>query len=175
MTDKHSLFQPEIILIAAIAASNRVIGQQGKLPWLVPQDSKRFQRLTTGHTIIMGRKTWEFDLEKCPLPHRWNIVVSSQADSHIRNDRPFELTFVSSLAEALQRSQQQQKVFIVGGASIYAQALTQAHTWELTLVEGDFDGDTFFPEYQHLIGTHYELVAKESYPGYQFETYYRKS
>jgi dihydrofolate reductase len=167
-----AVYQPEIILIAAIAASNRVIGQRGKLPWSLPQDSRRFQRLTTGHAIIMGRRTWELDLEKRPLPHRWNIVVSSQADSHTRNDRPLELTFVSSLAEALQRSQQQEKVFIVGGASLYTQALTQAHTWELTLVEGEFDGDIFFPEYQHLIGTHYELVAQETHPGYRFETYH---
>lgn len=169
--------KPEIVIIAALAESNRAIANKGKLPWTIPRDSKRFQELTLEHTVIMGRKTWENDLEKRPLPKRNNIVISSQ-DQEIDSaeqclDYPFKLLFVKSLQEALEKSEELEQIFIAGGATIYAQALELADTLELTLVEGDFEGDTFFPEYQSLIDSQFELVGKEVHPGFRFETYKR--
>ena len=167
--------KPEIIIIAALAEANRVIANYGNLPWNIPEDSQRFQKLTLNHPVIMGRKTWEYDLNKSPLANRINIVVSSSSNLGIADNHnyPFELLFVKSLEEALEKSENQEKVFVAGGSSIYAQALKLADTLELTLVEGDFEGDTFFPEYEHLIGSQFELVKKEVHPGFRFETYQR--
>ena len=169
--------QPEIIIIAAIAESNRVIAQNGKLPWTIPEDSQRFQSLTLNHTVIMGRKTWENDLKNRPLKNRINIVISSSpqevkvvSQSVNSSDR---LLVVKSIEEALSKAWETEKIFIAGGGSIYDQTLELADTLELTLVEGDFDGDTFFPEYQSLIGSQFELVAKEVRPGFRYETYKR--
>lgn len=167
----------EIIIIAALAESNKVIGKNGKVPWTIPEDSQRFQKLTLNHAVIMGRKTWDYDLNKSPLENRINIVISSSLSELVIPENcpnyPFDLLFVKSLEEALEKSENQEKVFIAGGSSIYAQALNLADTLELTLVEGDYEGDTFFPEYQHLIGSQFELVGKEVKPGFRFETYQR--
>ncbi|NJO75234.1 MAG: dihydrofolate reductase [Leptolyngbyaceae cyanobacterium RM1_406_9] len=167
----------EVVIIAAIAESNRVIGKNGKLPWRIPQDSKRFQDITLGYPVIMGRKTWEYDIEKCPLVKRFNIVISScpeqeSVSEHCRS-YPFELAFVNSIQEALKNAEDREKAFIVGGASIYSQSLNLADTLELTLVEGSFEGDTFFPNYEHLIGSQFKLVSRETHPGFRYETYRR--
>lgn len=170
--------QPEIIIIAALGRSNRVIGKQGKLPWSIPEDSQRFKAVTLTHPIIMGRTTWESDLNRCPLPDRWNIVVSSSPQRLQTSDRcqEFEagLNFVASLEEAIQLVHHQQKAYIVGGASIYAQALEIADTLDLTLVDGEYEGDRFFPPYEHLIGTQFDRVSQEVHPGFSFELYRRK-
>jgi len=169
--------QPEVIIIAALAEANRAIAYNGKLPWNIPEDSQRFQELTLNHTVIMGRKTWENDLKQHPLKNRRNIVISSEplAVKVISEsvDYPFELLVFKSIEEALEKSQKSEKIFIAGGASIYAQALELADTLELTLVEGNFEGDTFFPEYQSLIDSQFKLVAKEDRPGFRYETYKR--
>jgi dihydrofolate reductase len=177
--------QPKIILISALAESNRAIGKDGKLPWpYIPEDSNRFQELTKGHPVIMGRKTWEYDLEKTPLVERSNVVISSKTQNfehrHSDRKRPFEIAFVSSFREALKKANNADRqlvntdyTYIIGGAVIYEQALEMADIWELTIVEGEFNGDTFFPEYQHLIGTKFEKVNVEKRPGFRFETYKR--
>jgi len=170
-----SMNKPEIIIIAALAESNRVIAQNGKLPWTIPEDSQRFESLTLNHTLIMGRKTWENDLKNSPLKNRINIVISSEPEEVEMEsqspEHPNELLVVKSVREALSKASRTEKIFIAGGASIYAQALELADTLELTLVEGNFEGDTFFPEYQYLIGSQFELVAKEVRPGFRYETY----
>lgn len=167
--------KPEIIIIAALAESNRAIAKDGKLPWKIPEDSKRFQSLTLNHILIVGRNTWEKDLKEQPLKDRDIIIISSK-----KEEVEMELEFINypekvvvfdTLEEALEKAKDTKKIFIAGGASIYAQALELADTLELTLVEGDFEGDTFFPEYQHLVGSQYELVAKENHPGFRYETY----
>jgi dihydrofolate reductase len=167
--------QPEIIIIAALSAANRVIGKDGKLPWSIPADSQRFQSLTQGYAVIMGRKTWESDVGRCPLPQRYNIVVSSQSElGEIDADclsQSLGVDLVSSVTAAIAKAQKFQKIFIVGGASIYAEALEIADTWELTLVEGDYDGDTLFPEYQALISKKFSLVAVEDHQQFRYETY----
>jgi dihydrofolate reductase len=167
--------RPEIIIIAALSAINRVIGHEGKLPWSIPADSQRFQDLTQGYAVIMGRKTWESDLKRCPLPQRYNIIVSSQPQlGEIETDclsKSLGAELVSSLTMAIAKAQKFQKIFIVGGAGIYAEALAIADTWELTLVEGDYQGDTFFPEYQSLVGEKFRLVNVENHQGFRYETY----
>ncbi|MBD1846453.1 dihydrofolate reductase [Cyanobacteria bacterium FACHB-63] len=156
----------EIILIAAIAQTNGVIGNHGRLPWSIPEDLQRFRRLTLHHTVIMGRKTWEFDLQKRPLPQRINVIVSSQS---LRSELP-NVEFVRSLSQALDRSDE--KLFVIGGASIYRQALEFVDCMELTIVEGNYEGDVCFLEWRdHL--NEFELVNLEPREGYRFETYRR--
>lgn len=168
--------KPEIIIIAALAESNRVIAKNGDLPWNIPTDSQRFQSLTLNHTVIVGRKTWEKDVKNSPLENRNLIVISSntaEVEREIQSvNYPEKVLVFSSLAAALEKTTSE-KIFIAGGALIYSQALELADTLELTLVAGNFEGDTFFPEYQHLIGSQFELVAKAEHPGFRFETYKR--
>ncbi|MCU0549729.1 MAG: dihydrofolate reductase [Leptolyngbya sp. Prado105] len=155
---------PEIILIAAIAQTNGVIGDRGKLPWSIPEDLKRFRQLTLHHTVIMGRKTWEFDLQKRPLPQRRNIIISSQkcqADG---------VEFVRSLSQAFDSADP--KLFVIGGASIYRQALDFVDRMELTIVEGDYSGDVFFLEWRDRL-SEFELIQIEQRDKYRFETYVR--
>jgi dihydrofolate reductase len=166
---------PEVIIIAALSATDRVIGKDGKLPWSIPADSQRFQSLTEGYAVIMGRKTWESDVGRCPLPQRYNIVVSSQPQlGEIDADclsQSLGVELVASVPLAIAQAQQFSKIFIVGGAGIYAAALAIADTWELTLVEGDYAGDTFFPEYQSLVDSKFKLVNVEKHPHFRYETY----
>jgi dihydrofolate reductase len=175
-----STHHPEIIIIAALAESNRAIGKDGKLPWpSIAEDSKRFKELTIGHTVIMGRKTWEYDIERCPLVERCNIVITSTPQNYEVSERckdfQFGLTFVTSLPEALELTKDAQKAFIVGGAVIYQLALELADTWELTIVEGEYEGDTFFPEYKNLIGPKFTLENVEPHVGFRYETYRKKT
>jgi dihydrofolate reductase len=170
--------KPEIVLIAALAENNRLIGKDGKLPWpYIAEDSQRFQALTVRHTVIMGRKTWELDVEKHPLDDRYNIVVSNsirqEEITSFQAKYPQNLKFVTSLEGALKQISETNKIFIIGGSTIYTQALELADIWELTLIEGDFQGDTYFPEYQFLIGDKFELVSTDARKGFKFETYRR--
>ena len=144
--------KPEFIIIAALAESNRAIANKGDLPWNIPQDTQRFEILTRNHTLIVGRQTWAKDLKNSPLENRSIIVVTSlpQEVEIEAQDYPEEVIVVTSVKEAME-AKETEKIFIAGGSTIYAQTLELADTWELTLVEGDFAGDTFFPEYQHLI------------------------
>ncbi|HNS29166.1 MAG TPA: dihydrofolate reductase [Tenuifilaceae bacterium] len=127
-----------ISIIVAIAQNN-VIGANNRLIWHISDDLKRFKALTTGHHVIMGRKTYE-SIGK-PLPNRVNIVVSRdplyKADGCI---------VVSSLEKALENSKNDSEVFIIGGGELYRQALPLSGKLYLTRVHGDFEGDTFFPE-----------------------------
>ena len=170
---------PEVIIIAALAETNRVIGKNGQLPWRIPEDSQRFKRLTLGYAVIMGRKTWEFDLQQKPLPERHNIIVSSSPQPNSASTsvstHTLHVSFVASLQAGFTQANPSKKVFIMGGARLYAEGLTLADTLELTLVAGDFAGDTFFPQYDHLVGTQFELVAVDPHPTFRFETYRRIS
>lgn len=167
--------KPEVIIIAALAESNRAIANNGELPWNIPEDSQRVESLMRNHTIVVGRKTWEKDLKNSP-PEDTNIIVITSNPQEVQTEirslnYPGDVLVFNSVQAALEAAKDREKIFIAGGASIYSQALEIANIWELTLVEGDFTGDTFFPEYQHLIGNKFELVAKEEHPGFRFETY----
>lgn len=152
----------KLIIIAAISR-NRVIGKDGKMPWHISEDLKRFKQLTTGHTILMGRKTYE-SLGKA-LPNRRNVVLSSK-------DIPDVETY-HSLADVLIALEKEEKVFVIGGGELYAQLLDQADELHLTLVDQEVAGDTFFPPYEHLIGTMYKLTNKEARDGFTFVDYER--
>ncbi len=127
-----------------------VIGKDGTMPWHVPEDLRHFSRLTTGHPVIMGRKTWEsFPAKYRPLPGRTNIVVTRQ---HSWADSPEArgAVVVSSLDAALLESQFApggQNVWIIGGGEIYRQSMDIANVAVVTVIDSDIDGDTFAPEF----------------------------
>ena len=128
-----------IVIIAAMA-ENRVIGKDNSLPWRLPEDLRHFRRLTIGKPIVMGRRTYE-SLGK-PLPGRRNIVVT--ADRHYPADG---CAVVHSLEQALEETADAPEVMIIGGATLYAQALPRACRMHLTLVHRAFSGDVSFPEF----------------------------
>ncbi len=165
--------RPEVVLIAAVGEKNRVIGRAGTLPWHIPEDLKHFKRLTTGHPLVMGRRTFESILRDFggPLPRRKNVVITRRGLEH---SYPGVETF-PSVEEALKALQEEPVIFIGGGQKIYEQTLPLADRLELTVVEGDYEGDTFFPPYEHLIGPVFEVVHETQRPGYRFITLRRRA
>ncbi len=155
--------------IAAMAA-NRVIGAHNQLPWRLPADLARFKRLTMGHTLLMGRKTYE-SIGR-PLPGRTFIVVTRQ-----QGYAPQGVQVAHTVNEALARAQGEDEVFIAGGAELYAQTLDRWDRLYLTRIERDFPGDTYFPKVD-LSG--WTLTEQEHHPAsrpedlpYTFLTYER--
>jgi len=128
---------PTITLIAAYAA-NRAIGRDNALPWHLPADFAHFKRTTLGHPIVMGRKTWE-SLPRA-LPGRINVVVSRQAGYQAAGAQ-----VVGSLAEALAACGEAPRIFVIGGAQLYAAALPLADEVIATEVHAEVAGDAFFP------------------------------
>jgi len=126
----------------AIAAMslNRVIGADGKIPWHLPEDFKWFKKMTTGHVIVMGRKTFE-SIGK-PLPNRTTIVLSRAGFAHPG------VTTVSNLSQ-IDLANETRQVFICGGAEVYAQALPLCSDLYLTLVNREVQGDAFFPPFEN--------------------------
>jgi dihydrofolate reductase len=129
-----------VSLIVAVA-HNRVIGVNNTLPWHLPEDLKRFRALTTGHHIIMGRKTYE-SLGRL-LPDRTTVIVTRNANYHVEG----ALT-ASSLQAAIALCQQDDEVFVIGGAELYKDALKLADKLYLTEIDLQVEGDAFFPEFQ---------------------------
>lgn len=129
-----------MISIIAALARNRVIGIDNRLPWRLPADLKFFRRTTLGHAVIMGRKNYE-SIGR-PLPQRRNIVLSTDPGY-----RAPGCEVRHSLAAALAAAGDDPEIFIIGGANLYAQALPLAERMYLTLIEAEFDGDAWFPEY----------------------------
>lgn len=150
----------KLILIAALNRQ-RIIGRDGKLPWHISDDLKRFKQLTTGHAVLMGRKTYE-SMGK-PLPNRRNVVLSSKKIPGIET--------YPTIADAFDALRDAEKVFVIGGGELFAQLLDDAEEMYLTLVDEDVEGDTFFPPYEHMVGTVFELVKKEPHEGFTFLDY----
>jgi dihydrofolate reductase len=125
----------EIVLVVAIA-DNGVIGKDGGIPWHISEDMKRFKAMTMGHTLVMGRKTWD-SLPKKPLPGRVNMVVTRQTDWRAEG-----AVTASSLGQATAGTSG--TVMVIGGAEIYERALPMASRVELTEVHQAFDGDAKF-------------------------------
>lgn len=132
--------EPRIYLVAAVAA-NGVIGRDGRLPWHLPEDLKHFKRLTLGHPVIMGRRTWES--LKAPLPGRDNIVLTRAAGY----DAP-GAAVANSLPAALALCAGEPVVFIIGGEQLFAESLPMAAGLVLTEIHRDYEGDTWFPPYE---------------------------
>lgn len=139
MADVHS--RPRIALIAAMAA-NRVIGQGNKMPWHLPADLKHFKRLTLGKPIVMGRKTFE-SIGSKPLPGRVNIVISSRHDF-----QPTGVVVAPDLRKALEIAEGHavDEIMVIGGASVYEQALPLADRLYLTFIQLNVPGDAQFPD-----------------------------
>lgn len=136
-----------ISLIAAIGEKTRAIGRGGRLLWRIPEDMQRFKKTTTGHPVIMGRKTWESIPEKFrPLPGRTNIVVTRQKD-HVARGAAVVSSLDAALAAAASAAGSEE-ILIVGGGELYREALPFADRLYLTLVDDDAEGDTFFPLYE---------------------------
>ena len=130
----------KLSLIVAMA-DNHGIGHNNRLPWHLPADLKHFRAITLGKPVLMGRKTWE-SIGR-PLPGRTNIVITRNAD-YLAAD----CVVVHSLDEALRAAGSAGEVMVIGGAELYRQALPQADTLYLTLVHGEFEGDTRFPDWR---------------------------
>lgn len=180
---------PDLVVVAAVADApgtpgDRLIGDGLDLPWHLPADLKRFKAMTLGHPLVMGRRTFESLLHQFggPLPGRETVVLTRHPTSV---DHP-GIHVHSSVATAVAAFPDAPVVFIGGGASVYADVMGDgfrlADRLELTFVEGEFDGDTFFPPYRHLLaenGGPFERTFQERHPAadgrpaFRFETFVR--
>ncbi len=125
--------------IVVAMADNRVIGRGNRLPWHLPADLRHFKSLTMGKPVLMGRKT--HDSIGRALPGRHNVVVTRQSGYMAKN-----CTVVNSIDSALAACSNDDEIMVIGGAELYRELLPLCETIYLTLVHGDFEGDTFFPE-----------------------------
>ena len=152
---------------------NREIGIDNQLPWHLPKDLKHFKEITSGHPIIMGRKTYE-SIGK-PLPNRTNIVISRKKDWFEEG-----ILIVGSIKEAIKFGQKiDEDIFILGGGNIYEQTIDLVDKLEVTLVDAELNADTFFPKIDEKIWRKtdeicYEKDEKNNY-NFCFQTFERKS
>lgn len=143
----------QISIVVAISENN-AIGKDNQLLWHLPADLKHFKEITSGSTIIMGRKT--YDSIGRPLPNRRNIVITRSLDLQIPN-----VEVVHTLESALSLCDDEKEVFIIGGAEIYKNALPTANKIHLTTVHQNYDADVFFPE---LIKEQWKEINNEYHP-----------
>ena len=142
----------ELTIIAAVSINN-VIGNDNKLIWKLSNDLKRFKNLTTNHSVIMGRKT--FESLPNPLPDRDNIVITRDTNYSKPN-----IQVCSSIEDAINLTKTDTQPFIIGGGEIYSQTINIVDKIELTRVHKEFDGDAYFPEIPLDI---FELINEENY------------
>ena len=148
-----------MLSIIVAVAENNVIGRNNSLIWHITEDLKYFKRITSGHTIIMGRKTFE-SIGK-PLPNRTNVVISRNVGFN-----PEGCIVASSLSEAIARTNPDEENFVIGGGSIYCEAIGIADKLYLTKVHCSYEGDTFSPE----IGDEWKEISREDFErGEKFE------
>lgn len=152
--------KPIISLIAAIG-ENRELGKNNQLLWHIPEDLKRFRKITKGHVVIMGRKTFE-SIGK-PLPKRTNIIITKDKTYHP------PVIVCHSVIEAIEVAKRKEKeeIFIIGGGQIYHQTIPFADRLYLTIVEGTFAADTFFPDYSQFKKKIFAEKRKSA--GYQYQ------
>lgn len=134
--------QKPIISVICAIAQNRAIGKNNQLLWHIPEDFKHFKETTSGHPIIMGQRTYE-SIGR-PLPNRTNIIITDDQNYQVEG-----CVIVHSIEEAIEKASAVDKdeIFFIGGGMIYRQAVPIADKLYLTIVEGEFEADTFFPEY----------------------------
>jgi len=164
------------MIVAAIAAmdESRIIGKDNKLPWHLPEDMKHFSDLTRGHTVFMGRKTYESLPDRFrPLPGRKNVVASRNIEKFtgckevLITDSP--ANFIES-ARAGEIKLPSEKLWIIGGSQIYRDTMNLWEELYLTVVDGSHDGDAFFPEFE----SNFKLVAEEAGEHCRFLHFARK-
>jgi dihydrofolate reductase len=152
---------PKVYLVAAVAA-NGVIGRDSKLPWHLPEDLKHFKKLTLGHPIIMGRRTWE-SLPRA-LPGREHIVVTRTAGYQAR-----DAAVAGSLEAALALCAGEPVAFVIGGTQLFQAALPLATGLVMTEIQRDFAGDTWFPEYDRSQWRETQREAHTAGDGLRFD------
>ena len=163
--------RPLVSLIAAVAR-NRAIGLDNALLWREPEDQKHFRRTTLGHPVLMGRKTWDsLPLRFRPLPGRRNLVLTRDVAWRAEGAEP-----VGSLDAGRALAVGAQKLFVIGGAQLYALALPQADELVLTEIDAELAGDVFFPDWDR---SRFELRSHEERTSaagvkYRFATYERR-
>ncbi len=139
---KSNIKKPIISLVAAMA-KNRVIGKDNKMPWHLPADLKHFKGITMSKPIVMGRKT--FESIGRPLPGRDNVIISRNKDYAVDG-----CIVIHSIEDALKLLTDYEEIMIIGGGFLYSQIIEQADKLYLTFIDLDIDGDTQFPEFEHL-------------------------
>jgi dihydrofolate reductase len=152
---------PAIYLVAAVAA-NGIIGAKGKLPWHFPEELQHFKRLTMGHPIIMGRRTWES--LRGPLPGRENIVVTRRAGYEAPG-----AAVANSLDAALALCLDERVAFVIGGTRLFEAALPLARGMVLTEIHRDYEGDTRFPAYERSRWRETQREAHAAADGTRFD------
>jgi len=162
----------KISIIAAVA-DNYAIGKSNNLPWHLPADLKHFRQLTTGHTVVMGKRTFE-SLPKGPLPNRKNIVLTSIMSEGV-NEGYFE---ADSLEDAIFLCEHETQVFIIGGATVYKQCIDKVDYMYITWIHKEFSADTFFPvidleQWEEIKREDFDADDVNQYP-YSFVEYKRK-
>lgn len=153
-----------MIAIIAAMTKKKVIGKNGKLPWKIAEEMQNFKRLTTGNTVIMGRKTFE-SIGK-PLSDRINIVVSSTL--HPQAGIMVCRNITAALTEA---TTFENDVFIIGGATIYRETIPFADIMYLSYIKQDYEGDAFFPEFNEK---EWSIEKKEDHDEFELVVYHRK-
>jgi len=150
-----------ISIIVAIAQNN-AIGKDNQLLWHIPADLKRFKQLTTGHTIVMGKRTFE-SLPIRPLPNRRSVVITDVAGEEIEG-----CTMAYSIQDAIDKMDDEKENFIIGGGSVYRQFLPIADNLYLTIVQKDFDADTFL----EINLSEWETIEREDHYEEELPYYY---
>ncbi|MDI9419320.1 MAG: dihydrofolate reductase [Firmicutes bacterium] len=160
-----------LAVIAAVAKYN-ALGKDNRMPWHLPNDLKRFKQITGGHTIIMGRKT--FESLPGPLPNRRHIILTR--DRAYKAARP-DIEIVHSIPELFAVLDTRAKNFVIGGGEIYRELLPYSDMLYLTVIDADFDADTHFPRLDHrewkLVGTEQGVTDADNPWPHRFEIYKR--
>jgi dihydrofolate reductase len=155
-----------MIAYVVAVSSNNVIGNKGELPWYIPEDLKHFKEITTGHTVLMGRKTFDSIIKRIgkPLPNRENIVITSQ------NLPPYEhVEYYPSIESAL--AKHSEDVYVIGGETLFKQMLDKVDTIYMTHVSKEYEGDVYFPS---INLSKWEKCKEEIFPEYSFVEYKKR-
>lgn len=162
-----------MLSIIVAVAENNVIGKDNKLIWHLPADLKRFKEITTGHTIIMGRKTFE-SLGRV-LPNRKHVILCNDMEMNVEDENVEVLEDISMLDKYMQDTEEH---FIIGGATIYKLLMPKANKIYLTLIHEKFDGDVYFPEISDeewkIVDRTAGITDEKNPYNYEFITYVRK-
>lgn len=162
--------KPQISIIAVIG-QNRELGKDNKLLWHIPEDLKRFKELTSNHPVIMGRKTFQ-SIGKL-LPNRINIIITrdknyQQKDCFITHSLEEAIELASDKPAAAKAMAGKKEIFIIGGGQVYKEAINIADKLYLTVVEGTYDADTFFPDYSRFNKVIYREEGQSNQYHYTF-------
>jgi dihydrofolate reductase len=152
-----------MIAFVVAVAKNNVIGKRGELPWYIPEDLKHFKQITSGHTVLMGRKTFDSIIQRLgkPLPNRKSLVITSRKMPHFEN-----VEFFTSIEEAIKTHKED--IYVIGGATIFSQLMDKVDTLYMTHIVKEYEGDVFFPP---LDLTKWKKISEEIYPSFSFVEY----